>query len=237
MRPSNKMDENKASVAPGPELQSLGLATAKLAHELNNPLDAVIRYISLAQRTLRNGQNVETERFLRDAQFGLQRMAEVLREMLETGRVQDPMPAGAGSQEDLAYIIQQAADTLKPQSQRAQVHVMIAVPDRIQVSVTLYQVLLNLIENAIDVAPAETLVHVTGEMVEKNLVIHVRDQGPGIEPDDLPHIFEPFFTRKPVGEGSGLGLAVCKELVTRLGGTLWAENTNPGCCFSLRMSV
>lgn len=232
MRASDKI-EKKAAPAAGPDLQSLGLATAKLAHELNNPLDAALRYISLAQRTLRHGQTAETERYLRDAQFGLQRMAEVLREILETGHVADPM-AGAAVAE-LSYIAHQAVETLRPTWQKACVTVMVDVPEKIGASVTLYQVLLNLIENAVDASVANGTVAINAAIEDKQIHITIRDSGTGIPAEDLPHLFEPFFTRKPAGEGTGLGLAVCKELITRLGGTIWAENAEPGCVFHIRI--
>lgn len=235
MRIGDKMDHKTNTPRSGVDVQTLGLATAKLAHELNNPLDAVMRYISLAQRTLRHGQISETERYLSDAQFGLQRMAEVLRELLETGQLHDPLPVAGTETAELSYVAQQAADTLRPQSQKSQVHVLIEVPDNTQVTVTLYQVLLNLIENAIDVAPTETIVHVSAEVIDHELMVHVSDQGPGISPADLPHIFEPFFTRKSLGQGTGLGLAVCKEIVSRLGGAIWAESTGQGCRMNFKI--
>lgn len=236
MRVSNKI-EKKMPVPTGPDLQSLGLATAKLAHELNNPLDAALRYISLAQRTLRHGQTAETERYLRDAQFGLQRMAEVLREILETGHVQDPMSGSGAATAELSYIAHQAVETLRPKWQAAHVAVTVEVPDKLPISVTLYQVLLNLIENAIDASPAKSTVLVKAQITDGQIQISVCDQGTGIPANDLPHLFEPFFTRKPAGEGTGLGLAVCKELITRLGGTIGAENASPGCAFHIRLRM
>src|SRR4051794_35284952 len=59
---------------------------AKMAHELNNPLDAALRFVSLAQRKAKTGDYADIERYLADAQFGLERMAEVLRELMEIGR-------------------------------------------------------------------------------------------------------------------------------------------------------
>lgn len=234
MRVSEKI-EKKLPVPAGPDLQSLGLATAKLAHELNNPLDAALRFVSLAQRTLRHGQHDETERYLRDAQFGLQRMAEVLREILETGHVQEP-PVGKASTAELAYVTRQASETLRPKWQAAHLTMALNIPEKLPVSVTLYQVLLNLIENAIDASPANATVTVNAKVLDDTIAISVHDHGNGIPAEDLPHLFEPFFTRKPAGEGTGLGLAVCKELISRLGGDIWAENANPGCVFHLRLT-
>ena len=68
------------------DFSSTAKLAAKVAHELNNPLDAVLRFISLAQHKAKSGQFADLDRHLSDAQFGLQRMAEILRELMEIGR-------------------------------------------------------------------------------------------------------------------------------------------------------
>src|SRR3954470_4477135 len=68
-----------------PQTSTAKLA-AQVAHELNNPLDAVLRFVSLAQRKSQAGNYTDVERHLADAQFGLERMAEVLRQLMELGR-------------------------------------------------------------------------------------------------------------------------------------------------------
>ena len=68
------------------EFSSAARLAAKVAHELNNPLDAVLRFISLAQHKAKAGQYGDIDRHLSDAQFGLQRMAEILRELMDIGR-------------------------------------------------------------------------------------------------------------------------------------------------------
>ncbi|GAB2944630.1 ATP-binding protein [Hymenobacter coalescens] len=82
----------------------------------------------------------------------------------------------------------------------------------------LNQVWTNLLDNAIDVLPAEGVITLrtrrTGEFVQ----VCIEDNGPGIPPDVLPHIFEPFFTTKPMGEGTGLGLDIARRIVLSHGG-------------------
>ncbi|BAL24764.1 sensor histidine kinase [Azoarcus sp. KH32C] len=61
----------------------------------------------------------------------------------------------------------------------------------------------------------------------------IRDYGPGFSADTLAHLFEPFYTTKPTGEGLGLGLTISRAIIERLGGTLRAENAGPGARFEI----
>jgi two-component system sensor histidine kinase HydH len=104
-------------------------------------------------------------------------------------------------------------------------------PDQIQ------QVLLNLLKNAIEATPeggrVEVHVYPSPEETRPQVVFQILDSGPGIVPEALPHVFEPFFTKgKP--DGTGLGLYVSHGIVERHGGELHAANKNQsGAIFSL----
>jgi C4-dicarboxylate-specific signal transduction histidine kinase len=95
------------------------------------------------------------------------------------------------------------------------------------------QVLLNLLLNAADavaeaVPPRRADIVVRARAVEGGVRLEVEDNGPGIRPEVMPKLFEPFFTTKPPDKGTGLGLALCREYVSRAGGTLRAENRAEG---------
>jgi two-component system NtrC family sensor kinase len=83
------------------------------------------------------------------------------------------------------------------------------------------QVLLNLINNAIDaIGTGGGEVEITTRVEDDNVVIDVQDSGHGIPKAILPRIFDPFFTTKPVGKGTGLGLSICYGIVKKLGGEI-----------------
>ena len=94
----------------------------------------------------------------------------------------------------------------------------------------LMQVLTNLLLNAYDAleGSAEGRIVVEARRFERDTEVEVRDSGPGIPLEALPHVFEPFFTTKPEGRGTGLGLAICHGIVQAHGGTIVARNIRGG---------
>jgi signal transduction histidine kinase len=101
----------------------------------------------------------------------------------------------------------------------------------------LYQVCCNLIKNAIDAMPDGGRLTISTGRVDEHVVLRVADTGPGL-PEDASRIFEPFYTTKEVGQGAGLGLAISKDFVEDMGGTLEGE-TDPegGAIFTVRIPL
>ena len=100
------------------------------------------------------------------------------------------------------------------------------------------QVLTNLVQNAIEASPEDGTgrVQLRGWSQDGQLLLSVKDNGPGIKPEDRARIFTPFFTTKGPGRGMGLGLTIAWRVVQSLGGTLEIESTpGHGACFTLRV--
>jgi two-component system sensor histidine kinase HupT/HoxJ len=98
------------------------------------------------------------------------------------------------------------------------------------------QILVNLVQNAIDamIDKENPLLEITVKQDVETVIIQVADEGPGIAPDDMGKIFDPFYTSKPVGQGTGLGLYISYGLAQELGGSLEAGNrSNDGAIFTL----
>jgi signal transduction histidine kinase len=99
--------------------------------------------------------------------------------------------------------------------------------DRVQ----LQQVILNLIVNAIQAmsgigeGASELQISIDAVLSESGVRVGVRDTGPGLRPESLPHLFEPFYTTKP--DGMGMGLSICRSIIEAHGGRLWATTCEP----------
>jgi two-component system sensor histidine kinase HupT/HoxJ len=111
----------------------------------------------------------------------------------------------------------------------------------------LQQVLMNLVQNALDAATAthpdaasapELWVSSRIDAARREVEVRLRDNGPGIPDEHLPRVFDPFFTTKPVGKGTGLGLSISYAIVEQHGGELRAENApEGGAVFVLRLPL
>jgi len=102
------------------------------------------------------------------------------------------------------------------------------------------QVLLNLMINARDAmkaVPAERRrLRIFAALEDEEVVIHIADSGPGVAPEAIGWLFEPFFTTKAVGEGTGLGLSLCRSMMEGFGGAISMRNAEVGVVFSLRFA-
>lgn len=231
-----------------------------MAHELNNPLDAVLRYVSLAQRKAKSGDFSDIERYLNDAQYGLQRMAEILRDLMEIGREADQIIRRPASL-PLPETIDHARRTVASLAEQRHVTLKLLgeIRQDVRTDVRLAQVLANLLKNALEAAPNDRVSAEGASVVEIRTIIErgnpatahcepsgavlridIIDSGPGIPPQLLPRLFTPFVTSKPRGAGHGLGLTISRELMTALGGSLELANRpapEHGCIARVRLPM
>lgn len=217
-------------------LTSLGKLAARVAHELNNPLDGILRYINLAMRVAGDAPESRLTSYLSESRSGLMRMIRIISDLLEFSRSSD-----AGLEEtSVNELIEQA---IKACSTAADANRVMVTADfqsdqmpRIRGS-RLYQVCCNLIRNAIDAMPDGGRLTITSGLLDECVIVRVTDTGVGL-PHPVEKIFEPFYTTKQPGKGTGLGLAICKEFVEDMGGTITAANADPGgAVFTVRIPV
>ncbi len=211
-------------------LAALGTMAATVAHEINNPLT----YLQLSLQRLEREAAAEPDparaALLRDhianAIHGVERVARIVRDLRAYSRDQTDEP---DAPLDVVSVVGRARQMVEHDLRhRAQlVRRFPATPAIVDGSAPrLEQVVINLLVNAIQALDASRHNTITVEVaVADQITISVTDTGPGLTQPD--RIFEPFFTTKPVGEGTGLGLSVCKQLVERMRGTIAVGSTGP----------
>jgi signal transduction histidine kinase len=143
---------------------------------------------------------------------------------------------------DLSSVLRQAAELLTPLAQARRVALVSIAPDLPRVSADaarLHQVISNLVGNAIKFTPADGRIEITAEAGTGEAIVRVRDSGPGIPAEQLPHIFSRFWQgRSTDRRGIGLGLAIARGIVTAHGGRIWAESPpGAGATFSFTIPL
>lgn len=225
------------------KMASVGKLAAVVAHELNNPLAGILTYAKLVGRELAEGPPppetlTEIQRYLSLIQSESSRCGGIVHNLLSFSRRGSMTSAPA----HLHEILERALLLVRHQLELAGVRVERApasgddalLCDANQLGQAIVALLVNAVEGMSGVAePVLTLgVRAVGGALE----LSIRDNGCGIAPEIMPHIFEPFFTSKIGGNGVGLGLAVVYGIVQRHGGTIEVDSeVGQGACFRIRL--
>jgi len=238
--------EATADIMLSQRMDSLEIVAGGLAHEINNPLNYLknaLARVRMDAEALLGGKVTPAElarmeqrmRELFDvAESGIKRIAATVELMSSYSK------AGYSRQvrnHDVFAAIREVVALVLPATGRP-VHIDLdligdgtveCVPEELN------QVITNLVQNAIEAAPdTGGIVRVSGARDGDELVISVKDNGPGIRPEDIQRIFTPFFTTKGPGRGMGMGLTIVWRVVQSLGGTLEVK-PGPGAEFVLRL--
>lgn len=209
-------------------MASVGTMASGIAHEINNPLT----YMRLSLDELREEYaTVPPVRALVDAvEHGAERIQTVVRDLSAFSRSDDSADATTDLPELLRATARMASYTHKHR-----VHVEVSgepIPSVSGDEAHLGQVFFNLIANAVQAVASQpsagpARVHVAYRREADWVIVEVSDEGPGIAADDHTRLFDPFFTTRPIGEATGLGLFICHQIVTRLQGTIEVDSV-PG---------
>ncbi len=222
-------------------LNALGELAAGMAHELNQPLTAIVANTQAARRLLDDDPADATgaRQAMEQAVAQARRAAEVVARLRRT--VEQSKEAGAVQALDLAQTVGSAMHLLEPQCRAADItlQVQTGTPVVVQAErVAVEQIVHNLVSNAVQalaqVAPAERQLTLVVEAQGSQGVLRVIDTGPGIASEALPKLFTPFFSTRE--GGLGLGLSLCDTLAQGMGGALTVHPHAPrGTEFQLRL--
>ena len=240
----NSLEQAQSGLVRSEKLASVGRLAAGVAHEIGNPLAAILGFVEL----LRGGgldEGDEAE-FLKRIQSETERIHRTIRGLLDFAR----KPAeSAGLSTEIDGAVDDAVHLVTPQKDlhRVRIERRIASPlPKVRIDPDhLTQIVLNLLLNAADAIEGKgtsegddaILIEAEHDEGDAFVTLRVTDTGPGIDAAVLASIFEPFFTTKPAGRGTGLGLAVCQTIVEQVGGTILASATSSGASFEIRLHV
>jgi two-component system phosphate regulon sensor histidine kinase PhoR len=203
------------------------------SHDLKTPATVLKAQAQLLQRALDRG-TAEPEKLSRRVQLILEqteRLTRMLNLLLDLSRVEAGRLELDRQPTDLLEVIGRVVATVQELSSKHQIEVQAPpVVTGVWDPARLEQVVQNLLTNAVKYSPEGGRVTVSVEVNAASVTVSVSDQGLGIPPEELPHVFERFYrvegTRRL--EGSGLGLHICKEIVSAHGGQTWAASEGPG---------
>jgi PAS domain S-box-containing protein len=218
----------KEQIQRAEKLAALGQFVAGVAHELNNPLAVIMGNAQL----LAGHDNLDERmkdglgRIIRQSE----RSSRIIGELLLYSRPSPPKKAPI----DLNRLVRDVLEWRRPACEAAEVSVRTRLAESLRPTqadrVQIEQVLSNLVGNAIDALKEHKLprqIEVTTQAAGKWLRVAVRDNGPGIASEIREKIFNPFFTTKPIGRGTGLGLSLCNTYIHEHQGKIWVES-EPG---------
>jgi signal transduction histidine kinase len=213
----------------------MGKLSACVVHELNNPLDGVKRYISLAQ--MKKDFADDVDRYLTEAQKGLNKMSLAINSILNVANPNRILK----SQDTLLSQLREAVKILLLQAKDQRIEITLSTSpifEETYFGTDLYTVFVNLIKNALQAMSDGGQLEIIGYDKDDHLEIHFKDSGPGIDPKNLENIFKPFFTTKDQGQGLGLGLTICQKIVSRYQGIISVEGSpGQGSKFIIRLPL
>lgn len=212
---SKEVAEAQQKVTQAGKMSVIGQLAAGVAHELNTPLATA----SLAIETARSRPEKLEKRLLKAAD-AIDRAKHVVAQLLDHARY------GEGERVLLnpCELLEQVEELSQAQLQKRRQKIVVECTsghDRILANGNdLKQILLNLILNASDASPDSSLIEMAARTDQNKVILEVADSGSGIPDDVAPRVFETFFTTKPPGQGTGLGLSVCRQLARRHSGQI-----------------
>jgi PAS domain S-box-containing protein len=240
-RAQEALQKAQAELAHVARLTTMGELAASLAHEINQPLAAIVTNGSAGLRWLNQGQpdldeaRAALSRIVRDGA----RAADVIRGLRALAKKTGPELAKVDINDTILEVL--ALTRSEMQRHGVVLHTDLFSGDRPVFAdrVQLQQVLMNLILNGIEAMRAvagQRVLAISSEPAGPDgVLVAVADAGPGLDPTTADRIFEPFFTTKP--QGMGMGLSICRSIITAHGGQLWASPGVPcGAVFRFTVS-
>lgn len=236
-RATTLLRETQQALVQSEKLAALGEMSARVAHEVNNPLGIIKNYLLLLRKGQEQDREKTTTQYLEIVDHEIDRIAGIVRQLLEFHR---PQPVQLRPV-DLREVSREIAQLMERPLQSGRIALTLHLPESpvtiLGAAEQLRQVLLNLIINArdalLEAGQDDRTISVRLQEQDNKAELCIEDSGPGIPPELREKVFEPFVTTKGAGQGTGLGLAVCVTIVKSHRGSISYERRHERSCFRL----
>ena len=229
-----ELEEGRAIETHNARLISLGEMSASIAHEINNPLATLEGNLLLLRKNVQEPSGLSRLDKCDDA---LQRITTILTNIKLMSRNTQNDQTQIVS---LRNIIDTSLELIYQKTKDRNISIKIDVENDFQIKChisEMIQVFHNLFNNSIDAIAhqSEQWLKISARAEENNIIIKIIDSGEGIPDKVLSQLFKPFFTTKPIGKGTGLGMGISLKIVNKHGGILYYDKTNTNTCFIITL--
>lgn len=231
-----------AQLIQSQKLAAIGELSAGIAHEINNPLAIIAQETEWSTHLLSEVEKsseadfAEVRDSLREIRAQVDRCKNITHKLLDFARKREPVLQDV----DVARLVDDMARLVDKEALFKNATLTRKLPEdlpRLQTDAPLLrQVVLNLMTNALQAVDHGGAIEVSATADDDTLSISIKDNGRGIPPENMDKIFNPFFTTKPPGQGTGLGLSLCHNLVSGMSGQITVESqVGKGTTFTVRL--
>jgi two-component system, NtrC family, sensor kinase len=233
---AQRLFATRRNLARSEQLAAAGRMAASVAHQVGTPLNLISGYVQMLLADKPEG-SPEAAR-LQTVREQIAKVTAIVQGLLDQAR----QPALDRRPTDPKALLAGVADLARPTLQAAAVELVLDVPPRLPlVSVDAGQVeqaLLNLVTNSIDAMPGGGRLRLAARAGPAFVELDVADSGHGIPSEILSRVFDPLFTTKPVGRGTGLGLTIVRDVIAAHGGTVdFASRRHEGTTVTIRLPL
>jgi signal transduction histidine kinase len=222
----------RESLARAERVAALGQVAANVAHQAGTPLNLVSGYVQMLRDDPGIDERTRTRLGTIDGQ--IQQVISVLRTFLDRAR----RPAGM-QPVAIADMIGHIREIAEPQLRRSGIRLRVEIARVLPLvradAMQMEMALLNVVKNGVDAMPEGGVLTIRASAEDNQVRVEIGDTGPGIAPDVVDRLFDPWVSTKPAGQGSGLGLAIVRDVVLAHGGTVSAVNGPTGAQFIIEL--
>ncbi len=225
-RIEQERDQAQKAMVQSAKLVSIGQMAAGIGHEINNPLGNILSLTKLIERELPEDE-VRLREDVQKVREEADRVSRIVRGILNFARQVPPEKTRI----EVKPWLEETVALVQKEAMKRDVSIKLVANDGLMLDGDrdmLQQAMINLLNNAIHASPHGSEVIVLAMAGDSVLQLIVEDSGSGILPKQMGNIYDPFFTTKPVGQGSGLGLSICLGIVERHNGMLELINRKNG---------